>query len=287
MDNLINPTEPVEPTPTEVAPVEPQNIEPQTIIENKAPIDIIPNPEWMNSLPEAFKNSSDLAKYQSMEAFLEGHSNLSKKFSQKFEAPSEDAGDEAWNDWYKRLGRPESADKYNYNPELKEGETPVFNDEQMSSLKGAMYDLGLNQKQFDGLLKMYSESVSMQSKSEQEANETANLTSKVETMKVLEQEWGNNVENNLKLVQETFDKHGLSDTIVSLGLANDPNMVKFGMKLAELTGETKISGDSSTPAKGFQETIKDLRNSEAFKNVLHPDHKRVTSQIEELYKRYR
>lgn len=92
---------------------------------------------------DRFKNPAELAK---------SYVNLSKAYSKKFpentvEIPSEDSPPEKLEEFYNKIGRPESPDKY------KAPEIDNLDKEALGQFNEFAHKLGLTEKQYEGIIK--------------------------------------------------------------------------------------------------------------------------------------
>lgn len=71
--------------------------------------------------------------------------------------PKDDAGDEAWNDLYGKLGRPEKAADYGLNAVLANAEMTPMDDAFLGNMSEAMHKAGLNTRQAQALTRACNE----------------------------------------------------------------------------------------------------------------------------------
>ncbi len=158
----------------------------------------------------------------------------------KIPLPGKTATDEQWNEVYNKLGRPESPDKYKL--ELKTDVAPV-DENVIKGFAQNAHKLGLNNKQAQGILEFYKNtlessakemSVNMEYAQEQAANE-------------LRSEWGRAYDDNLRkasAVAKTYLEPELLDTQLKDGsrLGDNPKIIKAFANIANLLSEDKIVG---------------------------------------------
>ena len=70
----------------------------------------------------------------------------------KVAVPNKNSTDDQWNEVYDKLGRPESADKYSLN--AKSDVVPI-DDNAIKQFAENAHQLGLNNKQAQGILEFY------------------------------------------------------------------------------------------------------------------------------------
>ena len=276
--NMIT-TEPTAPATTEPTPTPTTTTtEPVTTLVSTS-MELNDMPQWMNDLPDQYKSSASLAKYQTMDSFLDGHEQLSKKMGEKFEAPQNEDPD-AWNEWYDRTGRPKSAKDYSVIEDLP------FDAAALDSTQQAMHDMGLSDRQYKAMMEMYKGSVEHAESASEAAAELASTEATAEAVSTLKKEWGGDFETNVKIANQTLQKFGIAEQLVELGLGNSSLAIKMGLALAQQTGETMLNTDGISGSVGnFAEQVQALKEQPAFRDVTHANHKAICDKIVELYSR--
>ena len=76
---------------------------------------------WLDSIPEEFRDKPSFTKYKSLEDFSKGYDNVTKMVGNSVRIPTEESTEEELNEFYTKLGRPDSHEKYSYErPEMPE-----------------------------------------------------------------------------------------------------------------------------------------------------------------------
>ena len=108
-------TVPVEKTETSTETVTPSTTE--TKPEVKA---TTTTSTWKDSISEQYRNDPNIEKFTEADALAKSYINAVKMIGQdKIAIPNNNSTDEAWNEVYDKLGRPESAEKYSLNVNQK------------------------------------------------------------------------------------------------------------------------------------------------------------------------
>ncbi len=97
-------------------------------------------------------------------------------------------------------------------------------------------------------------------------------------VKALQQDWGNDYEANLRFANQAIQAAGLQTA--------DVDSPTFGIRLAAYFG--KALQEDMPPQNTQQsgaENIQELIASEAYMDESHPDHKRVTAQVQSYYQK--
>jgi len=109
---------------------------------------------WIDDVPEDYRGEKSLSKYQSVGDLAKGHVHLSRMMGNSVKIPGEDSTDEERNDFYTKMGRPETADNYEYaRPDMPEGMSYDENSEK--AFKQLAHDQGLSQNQLGSILDFY------------------------------------------------------------------------------------------------------------------------------------
>jgi hypothetical protein len=113
-----------------------------------------PAAAWMDDVPEEYREEKTLSKYQSVGDLAKGHVHLSKMMGNSVKIPGEDSTDEERNDFYSKMGRPETADRYEYQrPDMPEGMN--YDESAEKAFKHLAHEQGITQKQLGSILDFY------------------------------------------------------------------------------------------------------------------------------------
>lgn len=286
--------------------MEAENLEPEA--ENSSVEDTqttqTPTDDWKDEfgiegeLFDRFKSPTDLAK---------SYSELNNYLSNSIRIPSEEAGEEAWNDFntklqkvdgmvrlpaeddadgwnnfYQRIGRPASPEGYQYEP--PEGfETNPESDAEFSKMA---FEAGLTREQ---AAKVYGHLTG----NIQEAN-TAITQEQQKGMDELKREWGQAFDHELSIAQNAtkmMDEKvpGLLDYFDSVAnQGGDHMMVRLMNEFGKLAGETgAITTEKTgvmTPAEAKMR-IAEIRDNpdHPYNNNMHPAHNAANEKVRELY----
>ena len=99
----------------------------------------------------------------------------------KVVVPNNNSTDDQWNEVYDKLGRPESADKYQLD--VKSDVVP-FDESAIKSFTENAHKLGLNNKQAQGILEYYKNSMEGSAQQAKIDTETAQANAEQELRKV-------------------------------------------------------------------------------------------------------
>src|SRR6056300_2091733 len=112
---------------------------------------------WKDSISEEFRQDPNIAKFTEIDALAKSYINATRMIGQdKVAVPNNNSTDDQWNEVYDKLGRPESADKYKLEVQ---SETAPLDEGAIKSFAENAHKLGLNNRQAQGILEYYKESM--------------------------------------------------------------------------------------------------------------------------------
>lgn len=165
---------------------------------------------------------------------------------EKMPAPKESWEQDQWDQFYNRIGRPETPDKY----VIPESEGVALNPEALNEFKALAHQSGLTTKQFERVVDFHNKYYgSSQQKMEQEGQ--AQLQ---QGLAALQQEWGDSYQENLdqtsRFFQNEIKDQGLRDLILNNAqLRNSPAIIKHFHQLSRDAREAAVRvGDSTNPS---------------------------------------
>jgi len=238
---------------------------------------------WKEAISEEFREDPNIAKFTELDALAKSYINATRMIGQdKVAIPNENSTDDQWQEVYEKLGRPESPDKYKLEANsdvvpLDEGAIKQFAEN--------AHQLGLNNKQAQGILEFYKNSMEGSAQQARIDTETAQANAEAE----LRKEWGSNYENNIKKAGSVA-KANMNAEILDLQLqdgtrlGDHPEVIKGFANIANLLSEDKLVGtESESVDKGtdYEAEISKIVNDRdgPYWNKAHPDHDKVVQQV--------
>jgi len=238
---------------------------------------------WKEAISEEFREDPNIAKFTELDALAKSYINATRMIGQdKVAIPNENSTDDQWQEVYGKLGRPESPDKY----KLEANSDVVPLDEgAIKSFAENAHQLGLNNKQAQGILEFYKNSMEGSAQQARIDTETAQANAEAE----LRKEWGSNYENNIKKAGSVA-KANMNAEILDLQLqdgtrlGDHPEVIKGFANIANLLSEDKLVGtESESVDKGtdYEAEISKIVNDRdgPYWNKAHPDHDKVVQQV--------
>ena len=238
---------------------------------------------WKESISQEYRTNPNIEKFTEIDALAKSYINaVSMIGTDKIPLPGKTATDEQWNEVYNKLGRPESPDKYKL--ELKTDVAPV-DENVIKTFAQNAHKLGLNNKQAQGILEFYKQTLESSAKEMNVNMEYAQEQASNE----LRQEWGRAYDDNLKkaaAVAKTYLEPELLDTQLRDGsrLGDNPKIIKAFANIANLLSEDKIvgtEGENVMQSRDIEGEIRQITNDKqgAYWNRSHPDHNKVVNQV--------
>ena len=238
---------------------------------------------WKDSISEQYRNDPNIEKFTEADALAKSYINAVKMIGQdKIAIPTNNSTQEAWDEAYNKLGRPESAEKYSL--ELN-SEIVAMDENQIKSFAEQSHKLGLNNKQAQGILEFYKNN--MEGSAQQAKIDTETAQSQAE--QELRQEWGRDFEGKVKQAG-ALAKANINPEILDMTLSNGtrlgdhPEIIKGFAKIAGMMQEDKIVATESENAQSvsnIEEEIASMVNdrSSPYWNKQHPDHDKMVQQV--------
>ena len=270
-------------------PVETANSDDGVLSDNVSPEEVSGEP-WMKDLPDELQEDTSLGKFKDVASLAKGYKHMESFRGQSISIPEEQTP-ESMGDIWDKLGRPEGADKYEYEPpdKIPEGEYNFEN--QNEFLKGA-YDNGFSQGQAKYVLDFYN-NMAFES-----INDIKNFQAKAsaDNTTELQNDWGRAYDENLSTAVRAFDQFATDqdrEYLATNGLDSSPSLIRMFHKIGVQMNEGSFTGDVSadrmlSPVVA-QTEIDAIRSDpshslhEAYHSAEHRDHQKAVAEVEKLY----
>ena len=242
-----------------------------------------PTSSWKDSISEEYRADPSIEKFTEIDALAKSYINATKMIGQdKIVIPTKNSGQEAWDEAYAKLGRPESADKYALD--VKSDVVP-FDETAIKSFAEQSHKLGLNNKQAQGILEFYKNN--MEGSAQQAKIDTETAQSQAEQQ--LRQEWGRDFEGKVKQAG-ALAKANINPEVLDMTLSNGtrlgdhPEIIKGFAKIANMMSEDNIVATESenvNTVADIETEISAITNDTdgPYWNKQHPDHDKVVQQV--------
>ena len=238
---------------------------------------------WKDIISEEFRNDPNISKFTEIDALAKSYINATRMIGQdKVAVPNQNSTEDQWDEVYNKLGRPESPDKYKL--EVKSDIVPL-DDGAIKSFAENAHKLGLNNKQAQGILEFYKNSMEGSVQQARIDTETAQANAEAE----LRKEWGRSYEENIKKAGAVA-KANINQDVLNMELkdgtrlGDHPAIIKGFANIANLMSEDKlVSTDSETVDRGtdYEAEISKIVNDRdgPYWNKSHPDHDKIVQQV--------
>ena len=238
---------------------------------------------WKETISEEFRNDPNISKFTEIDALAKSYINATRMIGQdKVAVPNENSTDDQWQEVYGKLGRPESPDKYKLEVQ---SETAPLDDTAIKQFAENAHQLGLNNKQAQGILEFYKNSMEGSIQQARVDTETAQANAEQE----LRKEWGRSYDENIKKAG-AIAKANMSEDILNMELkdgtriGDHPSVIKGFASIANIMSEDKlVSTESENVDRGtdYEAEISKLVNDRdgPYWNKSHPDHDKVVQQV--------
>ena len=242
-----------------------------------------PTSSWKDSISEDYRNDPSIEKFTEIDALAKSYINATKMIGQdKIVIPTKNSTEEAWDEAYIKLGRPESPDKYNFDVK---SDVVTMDEGAIKSFAEQSHKLGLNNKQAAGILDFYKNNMEGSAQQAKIDTQTAQANSEQE----LRQEWGRDFEGKVKqagaLAKANINPEVLDMTLSNgIRLGDHPEIIKGFQKIAEMMSEDKIVATESenvNTVADIETEISTITNDTdgPYWNKQHPDHDKVVQQV--------
>jgi hypothetical protein len=238
---------------------------------------------WKEAISEEFRDDPNIAKFTELDALAKSYINATRMIGQdKVAVPNQNSTDDQWSEVYDKLGRPESPDKYKL--EINSESTQI-DEGAIKSFTENAHQLGLNNKQAQGILEYYKNSMEGTAQQARIDTETAQANAEAE----LRKEWGRSFDENIKKAGAVA-KANMSPEILDMQLkdgtrlGDHPTIIKGFANIANLMSEDKMIGtgeDNQTSGRDLDSEISSLVNDRdgPYWNKSHPDHDKIVQQV--------
>ena len=242
-----------------------------------------PTSSWKDSISEEYRVDPSIEKFTEIDALAKSYINATRMIGQdKIVIPTKNSTQEAWDEAYAKLGRPETADKYN----LKiESEIVKMDENAIKSFAEQSHKLGLNNQQAEGILDFYKnnmEGTAQQSKIDTE-------TAQAQSEQQLRQEWGRDFDAKVQQAG-ALAKANINPEVLDMQLqdgtriGDHPEIIKGFAKIASMMSEDKMvatESESVNSVTDIESEISAITNDTdgPYWNKGHPDHDKIVQQV--------
>jgi hypothetical protein len=230
---------------------------------------------WKNDIAADYKSHID--HFQNIGDLVKDYYELKQK-PQGLMLPKED-NEEHWNSFYNQLGRPENKQYLEASDEDRQTIAPY---------EDILFNAGLSKKQGETLLNALINKAQTDAKAAEEAQKKTYESNQ----KALKEQYGDNMDATLNLINGTLKKFG-GESLTGLLEATQyhPDLVHFLVNVGQSHAPNTLITGESQPIIGSKEhaiaEIKRLENDDKFMSKYHDNsHKDHDEAIQTLTKLY-
>lgn len=247
---------------------------------------------WMEvaGLPEDLRSNQTLKTTKNLSGLASQLVNSQKMIGKTADMtllPNEKSTQSEWDEFYSKIGRPDTPDEYEITHAEELGEIDT---ETEGAFKNLAHSLGLNQTQVQKLIELDdSRMVGMQ-----QAMEEAKVQQMQEAEDALKKQWGAAYDERLHLANRMIEEN-VSDQnkdAVLDAIGNNPHVADFLANIAKKFVEHKVISaevDQPTPVEALA-AIEELRGTPGYitgelSNTSPARYKQITQDIAKLYEK--
>jgi hypothetical protein len=243
------------------------------------------NNDWRASLPLDIRTNDSLSRFQDVGSLAKSYLDMERFVSSTGRVPKETDNQDNWNSYYKHWGRPEKSNDYKY-PDVPAEYN--LNEEFKGQISGMAHELGLNQKQFDKLIKWGVDT----SKGIYDRN-AMQLNGQTDALK---KKWGWSAESNFERARRTIATlsgmkadHPFIQWLESTGNDQNPVVIEFFYDLSKQLGEDQFvdeetraqQTEAASAQRRINEIMSDLKGP--YWNENDPRHNDMVTEVAKLY----
>lgn len=241
--------------------------------------------------PEEFRSESSLAAIKTVPDLVKGYVNAQKLIgANRIAIPGENATPQQWNEFYAKIGRPETPDKYTLPDDIQVDESLKPDATKFAAVQKMFHDAGLTPRQAKAVMSYYMKSLDGELKSTRASVEQSHQ----QAVATLQQEWGDKFQANVDVAKSVIKKFGDEALVAELsnGMGNNVQLIKALHKIGTAVLEDKDRGHGGGNLELTDQTraiheIDRLKTDEAFQKALndarHPGHNAAVQRWTSLF----
>jgi len=242
-------------------------------------------PEFLKGVDASLASDPSVKNYTNMNDFVKSFIHSQKMVgADKIVVPQKGADEKVWGDVFKKLGLPDSLDKY----EVQKAQNSKLDDARFGKLKETLFKQGVLPHQAKGIVDlMEAEEAGLEAALiEQRKQQVSEGLNKLKT------EWGAAYDSEVKKAANTAVKVGGKEFIEYLertGLGDDPQIIKMLAKFGGMIGEKGLTGEGDSGARTPEQLKSRLQQLQSdikspYYDAQNPQHTAAKQEVEAIYK---
>ena len=242
------------------------------------------NQDWKSTLSENLRNDPTLSNFKDVESLAKTVVHQQKQMGNRIPIPKTD---EEKMEVYNKLGRPETADKYEVS--IPTDYKQYMPEEQVNQFKNVAHNIGLNNEQVNALIEYQKNTIDYEMK-----NQPARIdASRKESEKTLKNEWGYDYDKNVAKAKRALQVYGDPEILelMNTEAGNHPAVVKMFARLGEdvtedMAQNTQNNSLAVSPLDAEQE-ITDIFDDpdHPYHDPKHREHNAAVERVRQLHEK--
>tara|TARA_Y100000996_G_scaffold415048_1_gene407949 strand:+ start:2246 stop:3082 length:837 start_codon:yes stop_codon:yes gene_type:complete len=243
------------------------------------------NQDWKSTLSDDLKNDPTLSNFKDVESLAKTVVHQQKVLGSRIPIPKTD---EEKMEVYNKLGRPETADKYEVS--IPTDYKQYMPEEQVNQFKNVAHNIGLNNEQVNALIEYQKNTIDYELKN-QPARFDAGRKQSEQTLK---EEWGYDYDKNVAKAKRAMAVYGDDDIkqlLSTTEAGNHPAVIKMFARLGEditedMAKNTQNNSLAVSPLDAEQE-ITDIFDDpdHPYHDPKHREHNAAVERVRQLHEK--
>ena len=242
------------------------------------------NQDWKSTLSEDLKNDPTLKNFKDVESLAKTVVHQQKQMGNRIPIPKTP---EEHMEVYNKLGRPETADKYEVA--VPETHTEYIGEDQINQFKNVAHNIGLNNEQVKQLIDFQVKNIDAQAQRYQ----TDIAVQKQHTEESLKKEWGHEYDMNVRNARRALQVYGDPEIteLMNGEAGNIPAVVKMFARLGkdvteDMAQNTQNNNLATSPLDAQQEITDIMDDGEhPYHNGKHREHLQAVEHMRQLHEK--
>jgi len=262
--------------------------------------------DWKSGLDAAYLDNESIKNAPDINTLAKGYVSLERMIGNSIRIPGEDAGEQdvsafheklmsvpgvvklpsegnevELNDFYAKMGRPESFDKYEVTRPEDIPDGIEYSEQMENWFKEQAFAQGLNNKQVQGIMSAWNE-MTMQEGQQR-------LAERDESANYLKNKWGADYERRNGVVQTLLNKFGNDGAyqeLIESGLGNNPRLIEMLSNVGMATLEDSMINSQHVSTEPTPEElnmqINEIMSNPAYMDSKHINHKSLVEKVHAL-----
>ena len=242
------------------------------------------NQDWKSTLSEDLRNDPTLSNFKDVESLAKTVVHQQKQMGNRIPIPKTD---EEKMEVYNKLGRPETADKYDVS--VPEDYKAYIPEENFNQFKNIAHQIGLNNEQAKALVDYQVKTLEHQINNQPQQLEEG----RKESEKNLKEEWGYDYDKKVRQAQRALQVYGDDEIrqLMNTEAGNHPAVIKLFARLGEDVTEDMAKNTNNntlavSPLDAKEEIAKIFDDkTHAYHNAGDRDHQNAVTRMAQLHEK--